>query len=416
MRVLITFFPIDDMGGIINHHEQLCAGLKDLGHEVTTKLLVWRDAPPRSVAGGRGSRQHSGLEFDQRRGFSWGANDIIAYKGSANLARWKEYAEQFDLIIWQVAVPTKRKENRGNLDWLHLYRLEHPKQVAVVHDGNFLASYPWMYAVADQLDGLACVHNCAFNSAQNISVPSFLIPNPFDIQYPDISEEAYADRRGALSVQTWKAWKRVPELLRAMLYVRHTELKLAGKGIDYYYLTSKDKCKYPGVWDVVVGHGVQYLDVITNEQRDKLLGEVVCSVDASWSKKYAAIGAHFNRVQVEAIMRGAVPVVRDIAVAYSIFKHDVNCLTIPWDATPQEFAELLDEYCTMPYDRYRHIMENAVALLPNFERAKVAQDYLDLAHPSQRSGGDDILVQMGITTDQVKADGADALVNFFKGY
>ena len=415
MRVLITFFPIDDMGGIINHHEQLCAGLKDLGHEVTTKLLVWRDAPPRSVAGGRGSRQHSGLEFDQRRGFSWGANDIIAYKGQRNLLKWKEYAEQFDLIIWQVAVPTKRKENRGNLDWLHLYRLEHPKQVAVIHDGNFLASYPWLYAVADQLDGLACVHNCAFNSAQNISVPSFLIPNPFEIQYPDISEEAYADRRGALSVQTWKAWKRVPELLRAMLYARHTDLKLAGKGIDYYYLTSKDKCKYPGVWDAVVGHGVEYLDVITNEQRDKLLGEVVCSVDASWSKKYAAIGAHFNRVQVEAIMRGAVPVVRDIAVAYSIFKHDVNCLTIPWDATPQEFAELLDEYCTMPYDRYRHIMENAVALLPNFERAKVAQDYLDLAHPSLRSGVDDILVQMGITTDQVKADGADALVNFFKG-
>jgi hypothetical protein len=245
-------------------------------------------------------------------------------------------------------------------------------------------------------------------------VPSALIVNPFDTKYPDISQDAFNDRRGALSVQTWKAWKRVPELLRAMLYSRHTDLKLAGKGIDYYYLTSKDKCKYPGVWEGAMATGqVEYLDVITNEQRDELLNQVVCMVDASWSKKYAAIGAHFNRVQVEAIMNGAVPIVRDVAVEGSMFRHDVNCLTIPWDATPQEFAELLDEYCTMPYDRYHHLMTNAIALIPNFERAKVANDYLDLASPSPRAGRDDIFAKMGTTSKQVMTDGAHALVHFF---
>src|SRR3546814_7475469 len=94
MKVLITFFEIQDPGGIINHHEQLCAGFKDLGHEVTTKLLVWRETPPISVAGGRGSRGHSGLEYDQRRGFSFGRNEIIAYKGERTIAMWTEYADR----------------------------------------------------------------------------------------------------------------------------------------------------------------------------------------------------------------------------------------------------------------------------------------------------------------------------------
>ncbi len=69
MKVLLAFFPIDDMGGMINHNEQLCAGLQELGHEVHTRLLLPREDIPRNgVAGGRGTLGHCGLELDQRRG------------------------------------------------------------------------------------------------------------------------------------------------------------------------------------------------------------------------------------------------------------------------------------------------------------------------------------------------------------
>lgn len=411
MKVLITFFPIDDMGGIINHHEELCAGLKELGNTVTTNLLVWRDDAPRSVAGGRGTFGHSGLEYDQRRGFSWERGDIIAYKGAENLARWHEYASRFDLIIWQVAVPTKRKENRGNMDWLQLYNVP-VTQVAVIHDGNFLDSYPWLHYVGSKLTGLACVHTCAYNSARHISVPSAMIVNPFDIPpfCPHFDKANYMRRyNGFLSVQTWKAWKRVPELLAAIPYAKSLQKKwVAGKGIDYYYLTSADKCKYPGVWDAAEDGGMEYLGVITNEERDGILKNVTLSVDASWSKKYAAIGGHFNRVQVEAILNGALPVVRDLAIGTApdeVFRDGYNCLAIPWDASPAEFGHLLEEYSHLEYDRYTYFLDRGWATIQQFDRLKVAQSFIALA--LGRSS------QLGITSDAVRVKAGQAVLEFF---
>lgn len=413
MKVLITFFPIDDMGGIINHHEQLCAGLKELGHQVTTKLLMWRDSAPKTLAGGRGSQSNngSGLEFDQRRGFSWTNADIIPYKGPTNIARWRDYASHFDLIIWQVAVPTKRKENRGNVDWISLYDIP-TKQIAIIHDGNFLDSYPWLHIVGEKLTGLACVHTCAYNSARQIDVPSAMIVNPFHIQRgrpPETSREAYFRRlRGFLSVQTWKAWKRVPDIVRAVPYTGLRTMLLAGKGIDYYYLTSEDKCKYPGAWDAAIDHGMQYLDVITNELRDELLGSLTVSLDASWSKKYGAIGAHFNRVQVEALLQGAIPVVRDLAIGHDrddVFRNNYNCLSIPWDASPGEFGHLITAYANLPWDQYATLMEYGWQTVQKFDRRIVAQQYIDMA------GG--WRTQWGQLSDEVKLNGYRAITEFF---
>ena len=40
MKFLITFFQIQDYGGIINHTEHLVEGLKELGHSVDIAMLV----------------------------------------------------------------------------------------------------------------------------------------------------------------------------------------------------------------------------------------------------------------------------------------------------------------------------------------------------------------------------------------
>ncbi len=412
MKILITFFPIDDLGGIINHHEQLCAGLQELGHEVTTKLLMWRDHAPRSVAGGNDDYGHSGLLYDQRKGFSWTADNIIPYKGTANLDRWKKYAESFDLIIWQVAVPTKRAENRSNTDWIGLYNVDTP-QVAVIHDGNFLDSYPWLHLVGGRLTGLACVHTCAFNSARHINVPSALILNPFDISNPAPIDKAsfQARRPGFLSVQTFKAWKRVPELCAAMPYMGNIAKVLAGKGIDYYYLTSKDKCKYPGVWDAALESGMDYVGVVSNGWRDATLRKVTTLIDASWSKKYGAIGAHFNRVMVDAILQGAVPIARDLGIGGKIddiFLHGHNCFAVPWNASSKEFGEMVTDYASISYLEYKNIMTAARLLLPRFERKLIAQRFIDL-------GMGDLCEQRGVLSEDVKLKGYQALQHFFAG-
>lgn len=411
MKILACFFPIDDMGGIINHHEQLCAGLRELGHEVVTKLLVWRDVAPRSKAGGTDERGVCGLMFDQRKGFSWGADDIIAYKGGLNMAQWYEFSSKFDLIIWQVAVPTKRAENRGNMDWIRLY-MTPVKQIAVIHDGNFLASYPWLAYVRKSLTGLACVHHCGYNSGGHIDIPRALIFNPFKIHKPDLSWEAWRAReKGFLSVQTWKAWKHVPELLTALPHAGDITKLVAGKGIDYYYLTSEDKCKYPGVWESAQAADMNYLGVISNQRRDELLRQVTCLVDPSWSRKYSQIGGHFNRTPVEAILQGALPLVRPLGISTNttghgeLFRHDHNCLCIPQWASPREYGQFLEYACRLEYGPYLRLMENAIMMLPKFGRQHVAQQFIDLAN------GKDTVT--GVLSAQVLADGGKALGEFF---
>jgi glycosyltransferase involved in cell wall biosynthesis len=416
MRILLAFYPIDDMGGIINHNEQLCAGLQELGHEVNTLCFVPRTNHPRNgIAGGRGAfSPYTGLEFDQRRGYSWPSGRIVPYLGDANVKIAQEIIRKYDLVIWQIAVPTKRKENRGNTDWELLYQSGVPN-LAVIHDGNFLNSYPWLCDVQDYLSGLICVHHCAFNSAKNITVPSSFIPNPQEPlnRPPDTSMAAWGERQpGVLSVQTFKAWKHVPEYVAAIPHMSHSIAKfLAGKGIDYYYLTSQDKCKWPDIWKYAIQSGMVYLDVITNEVRDSVLRNVTCLLDPSWSLKYSQIGGHFNRVLVDAIKCGTLPVVRPLGISTNLegsgelFKAGVNCVAIPQGVTPMEYGRRLSEACTLPYPKWRDLMGNAIELLPLFDRKRVAEQVMELAQGDWQ--------QMGKTTPEVEKASENAHFTFF---
>lgn len=381
MRILLAHYPIDDMGGIINHNEQLAAGLQDLGHEVHCRLFLPRsDVPRTGKAGGVATRSpHTGMTLDQRKGYSWPREYCVPYTGRA-LRDAMEVLESFDIVIWQIPVPTKRKENEGNSDWLHLYDAT-VLQVAVIHDGNFLKSYPWLYEIEHRLAGLACVHHCALNSATRIELPSALILNPQELgEPPDISEKAFNTRnKGFLSVQTWKSGKRIPELLRALPHAGNISKILAGTGIDYHYLTSKDKCKWPGVWDTAVSYGMEYLGVISNETRDEVLRKVTCLIDPSWGTRYESMGALYNRVMVDAIKQGAVPIARTEFIGEAWFRHDVNCLLIPKDVTPQQFGKQLNEYCNLEYSQYRRLCEAGQQLLPLFDRKVIAQQFIDLA-------------------------------------
>lgn len=411
MKILMAFYPAADPGGITNHNEQLVAGLQELGHEVHTKIFLPRSEMPRNgVAGGKGTASpYTGLQYDQRHGYSWPRAHCIPYAGTA-IASARAEIKKYDLVIWQIAVPTKRKENKGNDDWPLLYSAG-VVNLAVIHDGNFLNSYPWLHDVEEYITGLICVHHCAFNSARSISIPSAWIPNPQHItDRPSISMSDWQRREpGFLSLQTFKAWKHVPELVAAVPHMPPNMLKLlGGKGIDYYYMTSKDKCKYPGIWAAAIAGGMEYLDVLTNSQRDAWLRRVTCLVDPSWSTKYAKIGGHFNRVLVDAIICGTLPVARPLGISTNLeghgelFVNGENCVTIPQNVTAAEYADHLTEICTMPYDKWKRIMHNAADLLPLFERKTVAAQVLSDQFP-----------QWGRTTEQVKYDSDKAMIEFF---
>lgn len=405
MNIALCFYPLMDMGGLTNNNNNLCAGLQELGHRTTSLVFLPREDIPRNgIAGGRGTIDpHSGLEHDQMRGYTWPRSACVPYRGRA-LKSAIETLNSYDLVIWQIPVPTKKKENQGNSDWVQLYAQCKVPQVAYVHDGNFLDGYPWLSAVAPYLRGIGAVNHAALNSLADLDCKFSLTPSPQKIRYPDLSEEAFNRRvAGFLSLQTFKAWKHVPELIAA---IPHTtvEASVAGRGIDYCYLTSKDKCKWPGVWDSAVDHGMKYHGVITNDERDALLDNLTCLVDPSWSKKYATIGDHYNRVVVEAIMRGAVPIVRPLGISTNmkgegeVFTVGLNCLGIPQNCTPQEYGALLDKYCRMSYAEYRSIMDNAVGLLSMWDRKAVAQTFLDLANGKAQYYGE-TSTQVATATD-----------------
>ena len=218
MKVLITMYGINSPGGIINHNEQLIAGLKQQGHEVNFVELSWREEIKGKTT--KDDTEYelgaSGIPVHQGKGWLFPRINRFAYKGDWNIKRWKRFAEDYDIIIWQIPVPTKQKDNEGNTDWLALYDLpERIKQVAIVHDGNMEKSYPWIHQISHHLSGLACVHPCAYHGAAVLDVPRALIFNPQDLSSLTRNNDWKQRRNSFISMQTFKGWKHVDDLVRA---------------------------------------------------------------------------------------------------------------------------------------------------------------------------------------------------------
>lgn len=405
MRILICFYEINNFGGILLNQEALHRGLTELGHKVETVCLYWKDSvKPNSSSKGT-EESVIGGHYDYEVG--WTRMPRFAYKGKENLKRWKGHASKFDLIIWQIPVPSKAKEMQGNIDWLELYNVS-VKQIAFVHDGNMLKQYPHIYAIADHLTGVVGVHPCAYHSLAKLPVPRAMAFSPqADIkQRMEAAHKTKKERSGWFSLQTFKAWKHVDDIVRAVPYMAGGYNKiLAGAGIHHYYMTSKDKllpeyqvnreadpdCSKSQVgkriWDLALDGGLDYRSWVTNEQRETILHSAVALIDPSWSISYAHIGDHFNRVVVDGIIAGAVPIARDFGVSTNeegngeLFKHGVNYYMIKHDATPKEFASLVDMYVGPTFKKDRTaVLEAGRELLSHFDYRVTAQTFIDLAN------------------------------------
>ena len=83
MKVLITMYDINNPGGIINHNENLIAGLKELGHEVDFVELLWRErSSEKRVSDKTGfEEKHSGYPVHQGKGWLFPVQKRIPYKG-----------------------------------------------------------------------------------------------------------------------------------------------------------------------------------------------------------------------------------------------------------------------------------------------------------------------------------------------
>ena len=385
MKFLMTLFQIQDYGGIINHAEYLTKGLKELGHEVDFCMLVPKGAvsnrlPMRGRQDGYKSLEGgTGYKFHQARG--WKGVPKIPYVSKQARESFKDRCSKYDAVLWHIPVPTLNKDNTEITAWLDLY--DHgSKNIAIIHDGNLPKLYPHLISVSKYFHAAVCVHESAYNSAKYLDIPRKLILNPFKI-HGDFGLN-FDKRSGALAIQIFKAWKRVDTLVRAVPFIQEPVV-VGGAGIEYRYMTSKDKCKPKyfdaqgnRIWEVALSNGMSYHGVVPNEEVLRLLGETKLQIDPSFSKKYSGYGAHFNRTTVEAMIKGAVPMATDLGMKDSqIFKSGQNYIEIPHTATPEEFGGIIND-SLKNQAQWESIRHNNLALLNRFDMRNVAQEYVDL--------------------------------------
>jgi len=386
MKFLMTLFQIQDYGGIINHAEHLTKGLKELGHEVDFRILV----PKSVVSNQRWTRTYDGYSkleggtgymFHQAKG--WRDVPKVPYVSKQARQQFKEDCSKYDAVLWHIPVPTLNKDNAGIKEWLELY--DHgSKNIAIIHDGNLPKLYPHLISVSKHFHAAVCVHESAYNSAEYLNIPRKLILNPFDI-HGELGPE-FSKRDGLMAVQIFKAWKRVDTLIRAIPHVRpYADMFVGGAGIEYRYMTSKEKCKpqyfdaYGNrIWETALKHGMRYLGVLENKAVLDLLKKVKLQIDPSFSKKYSGYGAHFNRTTIEAMINGAVPMATDLGMKDSqIFKSGKNFIEIPHTATPEEFGDIIND-SLINKAQWETIRDNNMSLLYKFDKRNVAQEYVDL--------------------------------------
>jgi len=381
----MTLYNIQDYGGIINHVEYLTMGLKQLGHEVDIIGLT-----PKQKHSFRSFKKHdlqvlpegTGYYHNQARG--WYGMEKVPYLNAHKRNQFIEDASNYDAILWHIPVPTLNKENKGVNQWLPMYD-NGTKNIAIVHDGNLPSLYPHLLAVAEKFHAAICVHPAAYHSANVLPMRRYLINNPFEIpENPREGGLSFEQRNGFLSAQIFKAWKRVDTLIKAIPHVIPEADKLVGgAGIEYRYMTSPDKCKpkyYENgvkIWDTALQHGMKYLGVMPNQEVLQTLKQCRLQIDSSWSKKYAAHGAHYNRTTIEAMINGAVPVATDLGMIKTFLKPDVNYIEVPHTATAKQYGEIINQGLTDKQNWEWIQNQNYSYVLHNFEMKNVAQQYID---------------------------------------
>jgi glycosyltransferase involved in cell wall biosynthesis len=402
MKILMVMHTFNNFGGIINHCEHLMAGLKELGHEVNFAYLKGTKTVrpveiPTTLKEGYEIGVGSGYPVHQ--GDGWIA-PYYSYLVKDSINQFVEDANKHDIVIWQSIFGFKNKDTEKYLDWLPMIEKVKSKQVAIIHDANLKKLYPWIQKFEQHFAGLACVHPAAYESADFMNVPRALILNPQDIDgVPETPPFANRENK-ILSIQTFKRWKRVDDLIRAVPYMPGVKTLVGGYGIEAAYMMSKDKCKEEyyctkeydpdatedrlnkRIWENAETGNFEYLGFISGQKRDEILATSKFLVDPSWSNTF---GEHFNRVVIDAMRIGAVPIAINYGVSNNeegmgvVLKAGINYCMIKKGSTPKQYGEKIQEFCNMSEQDYRQIQLNNYELIKQFDRKVIAQHYIDLA-------------------------------------
>lgn len=398
MKILINVFYINDFGGIVPCVENLALGMKRLDHDVQVVMSMPRrgyirrgEPPAKRVEDGpfyHGRDAHA--EFERGVGTGYWHRISLGWWDMPKLSYAEVAAIKCDLMVHMVPVPNPIKETRGCLDWEWLYHDSGAeRQLVYIHDANFPRAYPHLVYYADRLHGAVCVHEAAYNSTTELPCPRVLIPNPHNVKVNLRDGSKPMRRRGLtmFSVQNFKRWKHVDDLVRAIPHLSSDlEVRVAGGGIEQRYISSTEKIKPEyldedgvPIWRRALDTNMTYLSFVTSAQRNEELAKARLLIDPSWSPTIIRYGCHFNRVMVEAMDMGAVPVCTEAAMRGStLFEPGVNCLTYDHELSPAELAERLEDW-TRDTRKLSRIQHDNRKLLDQFRPENIAHRVIEFS-------------------------------------
>lgn len=471
MKVLIADFQISKYGGIVEYVASMLKAFRDLGCEVDVAQMTPAsttqkayDKKIREFESGEHQRkikfhsQQGGYQKDETvpywRNNYYGyflppSNRIGVYEENA-VERWRKLVEDVDIILWNF-MPTKssawdRKDRKFDF-WHEFFDLPSSiKQVFLVHDAYFNVRASNISAFKDKILFLACAHLAAYQCCSEIGIPRSLILNPRylsdDMRMPiKVKNKRNVD---FFAAHMFKSMKHMEELIAAIPYINkgaenRFRAVIAGTGIEYSYMTSKDKiksnylctCKRDpdlptkldgkiSLWDRAVKYGMEYNGQMSGVSVIETLKNTKFAIDPSWAEHYANYcNTHINGFIIEAMLNGAYPVLRDYRglvknaeEVYDPLFEEIRAIYIPWDATPKQFADILKKAMRMEPKKFlKDTKHNFEIVKECFNAKKNAIEIIRLCKGGRKLVKKEL--ERGKDSDNVKRITNDIMENFY---
>lgn len=383
MKIILTLFEIQDYGGIVGDIEFLMKGLREHGHQV--ELVMLRDSAipfsVRKATGPKGSyRSQAGGECNTLAG--WYGIRVYGYGSDAALDFWKKAVYGADLIIHEIPGPKPDAAGR----WKGIYDVDAPQLIAA-HDAHFRDMYPHIALLKDRIKGISCTNHAGYKALEWCPIPRAFIGAAHEIQ-PDWVIPSWNDKkRQAVCAHVWKAWKNMDRVVRT-IPLCDTPIYMGGDGIEARYMRSKDKCKdkYKGIWAAALERNSDfYKGLMTYEQLFGLYADSRVMLDMSFSRKFHALGNHFNRSVIESYNCGVLPIctrenMYENGPQVPLFEGGKTHVEVDADITPRDLGDVVEWAVNLPDHAIAPVIERGRAILSRyFDYKTVCLEYLKLA-------------------------------------
>jgi hypothetical protein len=380
MKVLITIFEICDYGGIVAGVENLIKGFRIGGHTVDLVILRPNDQDPyiRKAEGPKNAwKSVTGGEAHTLNG--WYGVLVMGYGTPERIRKWQDYADGYDMVIHEIPNP---KPVDG---WRGIFEIS-PPQIVVVHDAHFRDMYPHLIEVAHLITALTVTNHAGYRALEWFPAPrAFIGAAHIPARWDDLLP--WRDRmHRSVCAHVWKAWKHMDTVVQASLSMK-SHLILGGDGIEGRYMRSKDKCKpkYQGLWQQFMNTKHEYVGLLAHENLLRLYANSRLMIDMSYSKKFAALGNHFNRSILESANYGCISLCTTENMAPTneqvvLWEDGKTHIAVPHDITPESLAEVVDWAVSLPESEVRDMIGRVRQILSDhFDYRKAPAEFIKLA-------------------------------------